>query len=255
MSCKHLIWNCYCKEKQEFCNRRLFPHLCDKYEREDEITDMKKIFNKGPATDVTCNCTDIGYVSLLECLFNRMYPDDNIGLFGCNSKQAEDRVVEKMLYLGWNDQMLKTAVDKTTINNPTTYRNNRAKFDNFVNSLNKIPHKNYEEKYPFEFRFILTLILGYLNKLDSVAIINCDNPETYFLGKIKNVKPTELTLALNHTKVYVKESNALVLAEGMSKVEAWFETLPNKFIPTKELTIAEIEKQLGYKIKIVGDNK
>ena len=104
-------------------------------------------------------------------------------------------------------------------------------------------------------RFVLTLILGYLNKLDSVAIINCDNPETYFLDKIADVTIPELTQALNHTKVYVKESNALVLAEGMRKVEAWFETLPSKFIPAKELTVAEIEKQLGYKIKIVSEKK
>ena len=255
MSCKHLIWNCYCKHKQEFCERNLFPRLCEDYCREDAVLEMKKILNKGPATDATCNCTETGYVTLLECLFNRMYPDDNIGLFGCNSKQAEDRVVEEMLYFGWNDYMLKTAFDNVTISNPNTYKNNRAKFDNFVNSLNKIPHKNYEEKYPFEYRFVLTLILGCLSKLDSVAIINCDNPETYFEDKVADVCVPDLTRAIDKVRLYTKESNALVLAEGMRKLDAWLERLRSKTIPAKELTIADIEKQLGYKIKIVGDNK
>ena len=258
MSCKHLIWNCYCKAKQEFCcERAVCPRLCDRYEREDEVTDMKKIFNKGPATNVTCNCNDSSYVALLECFFNRMYPDDNIGLFGHTSKQAEDRVVEDMLYLGWNDDMLKTAFDKTTINNPITYKNNRAKFDNFVNSLNKIPHKNYEEKYPFEFRFVLTLILGYLNKLTDSAIIIVEDVELkpYFKAKIKDILVKDLNKAINQTRCYVKASNDNKLAEGMRMVELWFEELSKENIPPKELTIADIEKQLGYKIKIVGDNK
>ena len=47
----------------------------------------------------------------------------------------------------------------------------------------------------------------------------------------------------------------MLFAQGMRMVEARFETLPGKFIPPKELTIADIEKQLGYKIKIVGDKK
>jgi hypothetical protein len=33
------------------------------------------------------------------------------------------------------------------------------------------------------------------------------------------------------------------------------ERLRSKTIPPKELTIADIEKQLGYKIKIVGEEK
>ena len=255
MSCKHLIWNEYCKHKQDFCGRKLFPRSCEDYCQDEDIEDMKKIFNKGPVTNVTCNCTEPGYVALLECFFNRMYPDDNIGLFRYTSKQAEDHLVEDMMHLGWNDDMLKTAFDKVTINNPTTYKNNRAKFDNFVNSLNKIPHKNYEEKYPFEYRFVLTLILGYLGKLDSVAIVNCENPETYFEDKVADVFVPDLTRAIDKVRLYAKESNALVLAEGMRKFDVWLERLRSKTIPAKELTIADIEKQLGYKIKIVGEDK
>ena len=56
MSCKHLIWGTYCKHKQEFCERKLFPRLCEDYCREDEVEDMKKIFNKGPATNTNCAC-------------------------------------------------------------------------------------------------------------------------------------------------------------------------------------------------------
>ena len=250
MSCIHNVWNCYCKVKEDVIENACSP-LCKYYCTEE--TSMNNILNKGPATNVTCNCTEPGYVALLECLFNCMYPDNNIGLFGHTSKQAEDRVVEDMLYLGWNDYMLKTAYDKTTINNPITYKNYRAKFDNFVNSLNKIPHKNYEEKYPFEFRFVLTLILGYLDKLDSIAIIDCDDPKSYFKDKVSKVRVPDLTYAVNKTRLYVKASKDNNLAEGMRMVEQWFEDIANKNIPPKELTVAEIEKQLGYKIKIVGD--
>jgi hypothetical protein len=38
-------------------------------------------------------------------------------------------------------------------------------------------------------------------------------------------------------------------------VEQWFEEISKENIPVKELTVADIEKQLGYKIKIVGDDK
>ena len=111
------------------------------------------------------------------------------------------------------------------------------------------------KKYPFEFRFVLTLILGYLNKLDSIAIIDCDDPRSYFKDKVSEVLVPNLTDAVNKTRLYVKASNALVLAEGMRMVEAWFEEIAKENIPPKELTIADIEKELGYKIKIVGDDK
>ena len=44
-------------------------------------------------------------------------------------------------------------------------------------------------------------------------------------------------------------------AEGMRIVEQWFEEMAKENIPPKELTIADIEKQLGYKIKIVGEDR
>ena len=124
-----------------------------------------------------------------------------------------------------------------------------------MNILLREPHKNYEEKYTFEYRFVLTLILGYLDKLDSIAIIDCDDPRSYFKDKISEVCVSNLKDAVNKTRLYVKASNSLILAEGMRKVEAWFEELSKENIPPKELTIADIEKQLGYKIKIVGDDK
>ena len=117
------------------------------------------------------------------------------------------------------------------------------------------PHKDCENYFSTNFRFVLTLILGYLDKLDSIAIIDCDDPRSYFKDKISEVCVSNLKDAVNKTRLYVKASNALVLAEGMHKVEAWFEELSKENIPPKELTIADIEKQLGYKIKIVGDDK
>lgn len=223
---------------------------------------MKKIFNKGPARNVTCNCAinestaeDNNYVSMLEMFINNCYPNENYGFFGLTAFQAEQRVEEDMKHLGYNTEMVNRACIDTmnnfkSKNNAPLYRLNY-----FVNDMLSKPHKDYANYYSTNFRFVLTLILGYLGKLDSIAIVDCDDPETYFLEKIEKVKVPELTQALNHTRAYVNASNALVLAEGMRKVEAWLETLPGKFIPPKELTIADIEKQLGYKIKIVGDNK
>ena len=164
MSCKHLIWNCYCKYKQDFCERKLFSRLCEDYCREDEVEDMKKILNKGPVININC------------------------------------------------------ASNEST-----------------------------------NFRFVLTLILGYLDKLDSIAIINCDDPKSYFKDKVSEVLVPNLTDAVNKTRLYVKASKDNWLAEGMRMVEQWFEELAKENIPPKELTIADIEKQLGYKIKIVGE--
>lgn len=170
MSCKHLIWDCYCKHKQDFCEKELFPTLCENYRREDEVADLRNVFNKGPSDDIDVN-------------------------------------------------------------------------------------PNCSNKYPFEYRLVLTLILGYLGKLDSITIINCENPETYFEDKVADVCVPDFTVAMDKVRLYIKESNALVLAEGMRRFEAWMERLRSKSIPPKELTIADIEKQLGYKIKIVGEEK
>lgn len=41
--------------------------------------------------------------------------------------------------------------------------------------------------------------------------------------------------------------------EGKRMFEQWIEELAKKKLPPKEVTIADIEKQLGYKIKIVGE--
>ena len=287
MSCIYLnerscsLYNAICNIPPSKCKDYkhplgLHPRMDWSTINEEEATDMKKIFNKGPAADIAVNpdcckkypfmttcengiyksTAQNDYVSILEKFINNLYPEENFGFFGFDAVGAEQRVLEDAKYKGYNEDMVTKAFVKTVNNFRTEHNSVYVRFHTFcMEILLREPHKNYEEKYPFEFRFILTLILGYLNKLDSVAIINCDNPETYFLDKIANVKVPELTQALNHTKVYVKESNALVLAEGMRKVEAWFKTLPNKFIPPRELTVAEIEKQLGYKIKIVGDDK
>ena len=260
MSCKHLIWNCYCKHKQEFCERNLFPRLCEDYCREDEVEDMKKIFNKGPVTNTNCACyestAENDYVSMLEMFINKCYPNENFGFFGMDAIKAEECVVKNMSYLGYNRQMVDRAYYGTIIHfADSKYNSCYVRFNSFTNGLLQQPHKDYADYPSTNFRFVLTLILGYLGKLDSVAIINCDDPKTYFLDKIKNVKVPELTAALNHTRVYVKESKDSNLAEGMRMVEQWFEEVAKENIPAKELTIADIEKQLGYKIKIVGEDK
>ena len=69
------------------------------------------------------------------------------------------------------------------------------------------------------------------------------------------MKASTICEALNKTRAYVEASKDMWLADGMRMVEQWFEEKAKENIPPKELTIADIEKQLGYKIKIVGEEK
>lgn len=238
---------------------------------------MKKIFNKGPAADVAVNpdCSnkypfmttcengvykstaENDYVSILEKFMNNLYPEDNYGLFGFDAVRAEQHILNDAKYKGYNEDMVTKAFVKTVNNFRTEHNSVLTRFHTFcMEILLRQAHKDYPKKeYPFEYRFVLTLILGYLNRLDSVAIINCDNPETYFEDKVADVCVPDLVRAIDKVRLYAKESNALVLAEGMRMVEAWFEELAKENIPPKELTVADIEKQLGYKIKIVGDHE
>lgn len=259
MSCKHLIWNCYCKHKQEFCERNLFPRLCEDYCREDEVEDMKKIFNKGPVTNTNCACNestaDNDYVSMLEMFINKLYTDTNHGFFGLTAFQAEKRTEEDMLYLGYNTKMVnKACVD--TMNNFKSKNNAPLyRLKCFVNDMLSKPHKDYANYCATNFRFVLTLVLGYLRKLDSIAIIDCDDPKQYFWNMIASIKITTFCEALYKTRAYVEASKDMWLADGMRMVEQWFKEKAKENIPAKELTIADIEKQLGYKIKIVGEEK
>ena len=117
------------------------------------------------------------------------------------------------------------------------------------------PHKDYANYYSTNFRFVLTLILAYLNKLKDDLILFVDDPKLYFEVAVHDTSAKEFRDALDKTRSYVKASENNNLAEGMRMVEQWFEEVAKKNIPPKELTIADIEKQLGYKIKIVGDDK
>lgn len=264
MSCKHLMWGHYCKKRQEFCQDAFEDHEelcvnCSDYKDENEVIDLKKIFNKGPVTNTNCDCKKStaanDYVSMLEMFINKCYPTENFGLFNMSPEQAETHVDNNMRYLGYDKMMIDRAYYDTIIHfADSKYNSCYIKFNNFTKGLLQQPHKDYPKKEcSSEFRFVLTLILGYLNKLDSVAIINCDNPEKYFEGKVSDVSVFDLTEAIDKARRYAKESNDFTLAEGMRKFDAWLKRLGCKNIPPKELTIADIEKQLGYKIKIVGD--
>ena len=257
MSCKHLIWNCYCKHKQDFCERNLFPRLCEDYCREDEVEDMKKIFNKGPVTNTNCACNEStaenDYVSMLEMFINKLYTDHNFGFFGFTSFQAEQRVEEDMKFLGYNTEMINRALFETVNNFKTNHESIRFRLYSFVNDILSKPHKDYTNYCSTNFRVVLTLVLGYLGKLNSIAIIDCDEPKQYFWDMISSIKVTTVCEALNKTRAYVEASKDNNLAEGMHMVEQWFKEKAKENIPPKELTIADIEKQLGYKIKIVGE--
>ena len=230
--------------------------MCEDYCREDEVEDMKKILNKGPVTNINCACNEStaenDYVSMLEMFINKLYTDHNFRFFGFTAFQAEKRIEEDMSYLGYNIEM----VNKACVDTMNTFKSKNAplyRLKCFVNDMLSKPHKDYANYYSNNFRFVLTLILGYLDKLDSIAIIDCDDPKSYFKDKVSEVLVPNLTDAVNKTRLYVKASKDNWLAEGMRMVEQWIEELAKENIPAKELTIADIEKQLGYKIKIVGE--
>lgn len=220
---------------------------------------MKKLFNKGPVNDTNSSCyestAENDYVSMLERFINNCYPDSNYGFFGMDAIRAEACVENNMSYLGYNTEMVNKAIVDTINNFQTNHTSCIRRLDSFCNSMLTRPHKDYANYYASNFRFVLTLILGYLNKLDSVAIIDCDEPKKYFWDTIKDIKVPTICQALNKTRAYVVASKDNWLAEGMRMVEQWFKELSKENIPPKELTIADIEKQLGYKIKIVGENK
>ena len=146
MSCKHLIWNCYCKHKQDFCERNLFPRLCEDYCREDEVEDMKKILNKGPATTTNCACNEStaenDYVSMLEMFINKLYTDHNFRFLGFTSFQAEQRVEEDMKFLGYNTEMINRALFETVNNFKTNHESIRFRLYSFVNDMLSKPHKD-----------------------------------------------------------------------------------------------------------------
>lgn len=218
---------------------------------------MKKTLNKEPVTNTNSACdannstAENDYVSMLEMFINKLYTDNNWGFLMYNAKQAEEHVAKDMQYLGYNTQMVDKALFETVKNFKTTHETLRFRLYSFVNDMLSKTHKDYTST---DFRVVLTLILGYLGKLDSIAIIDCDEPKKYFWSIIANIKIPTVCEALNKTRAYVKASNDNNLAEGMRMVEQWFVDLAKENIPAKEVTIADIEKQLGYKIKIVGDN-
>ena len=195
------------------------------------------------------------YVSMLEMVINKCYPDANYGFFGMDAIRAEEHVDKDMRYLGYNTDMVNKALVDTINNFKTNYISCSLRLDAFCNSMLMKPHKDYANYYSTNFRFVLTLVLGYLRKLDSIAIIDCDDPKQYFWDMIASIKVTTVCEALNKTRAYVEASKDMWLAEGMRMVEQWVKEKSKENIPAKELTIADIEKQLGYKIKIVGEEK
>lgn len=258
MSCIHNVWNCYCKLKQDTCPEPCSPR-CKDYCNES-TSGMLRMFNKGPAKNVNCNCyestTVNDYVSILEVFINQLYPFYHFGYFGLDAAQAEERATIHMLECGYDSYHVHQAYNVTVDTFKTTHNVVKIRLQQFADSMLMREHKSYPEtkRVPYtstEFRYVLTLLLGYLGKLDSTDIILCHDPGQYFLDKIRDVKVKELTKALNHTKVWVKESKDTTLLRGMRMVEAWIDTLSKENIPPKELTVAEIEKQLGYKIKII----
>lgn len=264
MSCKHLMWGHYCKKRQEFCQDAFEDHEelcvnCSDYKDDNEVNDLKKIFNKGPVTNTNCSCyestAENDYVSMLEMFIHKCYPSEKFGFFGMDTIRAEECVDRNMTFLGYDTEM----VNKAFIDTINELKNTRPacalRLDSFCNKMLHKSHKDYANYYPNNFRFVLTLILGYLGKLNTVEIIQCHEPKIYFKSRIAHVPSYELRHAVNKTKTYIEESKDTNLAAGMRMVEQWFEELSKENIPPKELTVADIEKQLGYKVKIVGDDK
>jgi hypothetical protein len=260
------MWGHYCKKRQEFCQDAFEDHEelcvnCYDYKDENKVIDLKKIFNKEPATNTNCVCgannstADNDYVSMLEMFINKCYPSENFGLFNLTPQQAETHVDNNMRYLGYNTEMVNKACVDTINNFKTNHTSCMLRLDSFCNSMLKKPHKDYANYCSTSYKFVLTLILGYLGKLTSAHIVQCEDPQRYFENMISSndVSLVDIREAIQLTRYYVEATNDINLAEGMRRFEAWWKDVAKENIPPKELTIADIEKQLGYKIKIVGD--
>lgn len=268
MSCKHLMWGHYCKKRHEFCQDAFEDHEelcvnCYDYKDENEVIDLKKIFNKGHtetdyASGAINSTAQNDYVSMLEMFINKLYTNENFGLFGLNAVQAEEHVSKEMMYLGYNEKMIERAYYDTIIHfADSKYCSCYIRFNNFTNSMRMKPHKDYANHCSTSYKFVLTLILGYLGKLTSAHIVQCEDPQCYFENMINSndVSLSDIKEAIQLTRYYVEAANDINLAEGMRRFDAWWKDVAKENIPPKELTIADIEKQLGYKIKIVGEEK
>ena len=267
MSCKHLMWGHYCKKRQEFCQDAFEDHEelcvnCYDYKDKNEVIDLKKIFNKGPtetdyASGAINSTAQNDYVSMLEMFINKLYTDEHFGFFGMDEIRAEERVDMNMRYLGYNTEMVNKALVHTLNNFKTNYKLCTLRLNSFCNSMLKKPHKDYANYCSTSYKFVLTLILGYLGKLTSAHIVQCEDPQRYFENMISSndVSLVDIRDAIQLTRYYVEAANDINLAEGMRRFEAWWKDVAKENIPPKELTIADIEKQLGYKIKIVGEEK
>ena len=257
MSCIHNVWNCYCKHDEKVLEKPCSP-LCKHYCTEK--TSIKSILNN--ADGETCRDILYGNALLLRLLdrgvhkfINKCYPTKNFGLFNMTSHQAETYIDNNMRYLGYNTEMVNNALVSTVNTFKTDSPSCRFRLYSFVGDMLRQPHKDYSDYCSTNFRFVLTLILGYLGKLNTLDIIQCHEPKQYFWSIIKDMKASTVCEALKKTRAYVEESKDSNLAEGMHMVEQWFKKLAKENIAPKELTIADIEKQLGYKIKIVGEEK
>lgn len=174
------------------------------------------------------------YVSMLEMFINKLYTDTNHGFFGLTAFQAEKRTEEDMMYLGYNTEMVNKALVDTMNKFKSKTNAPLYRLKCFVNDMLSKPHKDYENYYATNFRFVLTLILGYLGKRDTGDIMLCREPKIYFKSQIDHTPVSELCKALNKTRSYVESSNDSNLADGVRMVEQWFEELIKENIPPTE---------------------
>ena len=142
MSCIYNVWNCYCKHDEKVLEKPCSP-LCKNYCTEE--TTMKNMFNKGHATDVTCNCSystdDNDYITLLEKFINKCYPENNYGLFGMTPRQAETHVDNEMRYIGYNNEKITDVYMEVIRGCYSTKAVVRLDF--FIRQLITQPHKEY----------------------------------------------------------------------------------------------------------------
>lgn len=216
MSCIHSIWNCYCKLKEEICDKPC-SLLCKDYCTEETITMINNVeyYKPTAATD---------YVSLLECFMNTLYDSKNynVGFFGLDAYSAEARAEEDMLYLGFTEDEIKDAYVLACARFETDYLSVKIRLQQFLDRIFAL-QKQKKNEYSTEYRFVLTLILGYLGQLNTIDIISCREPEIYFKSKVDHVMAFDLIKAINKTRAYVKESKDAKLAEGLRKFEMWID--------------------------------
>lgn len=255
MGCIHLLPNGKCDlYNNAKCN--IPSSKCEDYCHENkEINEyMKTLFGKNNNNTYINKETAISeYARMVTMFMDKLYPDQ---LFMCPIMEEYQSEIDNSAHKYIMEH------PKTPVEIESAYQFTVDKFNTDRETL-KIKFKIFHDKVLSEShsstaydRQVMTLMLGYLGKLDSTEIITSEDPEHYFWDKVKSIDIAEFEKGLTMTKKYVEAYGDIQLIESFKWFIDWIEKIckkTNKSKP-KMMTIEQIERELGYKIIIVGES-